>query len=158
MNTHDDRRIDFIDQGFCLPCADLMALSVTQLHDMTRPTVKPCLCDACGQMTSPVLGGLLKMAYTFSDWCIQKNLDTLIAEALTSADVRILRRYARSRRTARGFSPGKANANNHTRALVIQSKVSKKCKHCNRPFSGHTYCSDICSSTARRKRQANQAA
>ena len=158
--THDIRCIDFINQGFCPPCADLMAFSVTQLHDMARITVKPRLCTACDQLTSPALSGLLKMAYMFSDWYIQKNLDTLIAEALTSADVKVLRKYARSRRNGRGFSPGKANASNHTRALVIQLQPSKKCKHCQKPFSGRaSYCSDACSAMARRKRlQTNRTA
>ena len=157
--TKFDRDVEELSsQGFCEGCSGRLAYAMATPWCFT--TIKPVLCAACDKLTTPSLAGLLRAAYAYSDWNIQKDLDTILAEALTNGDRLALRRYAKSRINGRGFAPGKANANNHTKALAVKVADVKPCECCGKGFapkrSDAKYCGGSCYRVSHR--MANRAA
>jgi hypothetical protein len=105
------------------------------------------------------LPALLKhMELFYSDWHIANDLDCVLACCADEFAVEAVKRYARARRKAYGFSPKSLDSNSHR--LIAAAKLAKltgstasdvHCVVCGRTFSAKRSTARFCTTSCRVK-------
>lgn len=136
-------------------------------RDCARTATSDTLCVVHGMNTAdyetPSLSEVLRhMEKYATDWQIYNDLDSFVA-AVVEQDEDAIRRYARARRNAPGFAPGKLGSSNH-RAIALsllwdieyRPSGDTRCASCGRAFRAKRatarYCSDRCRQRSKRAR------
>jgi hypothetical protein len=95
---------------------------------------------------------LMTQAAMMTDYEIDKDFDDcLLPVAKSVEDAEVLAAYAKARRLAPYFGPGKRGSNNHDQVAALRQGTNRKCEGCGNDFRASRSTARFCSGKCRQR-------